>query len=167
MWASDVTDDDCLEVAALDGSGYRGTGEPRRIAAGQLGMVLWLEPSPAGDKIAVVSHDGRVLIVTVESGQVRQVGRSAQGEATGLAWSPDGRYLVWRQARDGEDSCGAIFCWDEHGLGESFQLTKGTFDDSNPVFTADGKYLVVLSARTFDPHYDGQTFDLSLSLIHI
>ena len=89
------------------------------------------------------------------------MGRSAQGEATGLAWSPDGRYLVWRQARDGEDSCGAIFCWDEHGLGESFQLTKGTFDDSNPVFTADGKYLVVLSARTFDPHYDGQTFDLS------
>ena len=161
VWASDVTDDDCLEVAALDGSGYRDTGEPRRIAAGQLGMVLWLEPSPAGDKVAVVSHDGRVLIVTVESGQVRQVGRSAQGEATGLAWSPDGRYLVWRQARDGEDSCGAIFCWDEHGLGESFQLTKGTFDDSNPVFTADGKYLVMLSARTFDPHYDGQTFDLS------
>ena len=34
-------------------------------------------------------------------------------------------------------------------------------DSSNPVFTADGKYLVVLSARTFDPHYDGQTFDLS------
>lgn len=156
VWASDVEGEDCLEVAALDG-----TGERRRIASGQLGRVLWLASSPDGAKVAVVSHDGRVLVVSVESGSVTQVGVSTQGEATGLAWSPDGRYLVWRAGSDGEGDHGRIVCWDEQGGAESFPLTKGTFDDSNPVFTSDGKYLVLLSARTFDPSYDGQTFDLS------
>ena len=40
-------------------------------------------------------------------------------------------------------------------------LTSGRFHDTNPAFTLDGQHLVFLSARTFDPRYDEQGFDLS------
>ena len=40
-------------------------------------------------------------------------------------------------------------------------MTDGRFVDSEPVFTADGKYLAFLSARIFDPVYDAHFFDLS------
>jgi tricorn protease len=40
-------------------------------------------------------------------------------------------------------------------------VTDARFTDTNPVFTADGKYLAFLSVRSFDPVYDAHVFDLS------
>jgi Putative transposase DNA-binding domain/WD40-like Beta Propeller Repeat len=40
-------------------------------------------------------------------------------------------------------------------------VTDGRFTDTDPVFTADGKYLAFLSVRSFDPVYDTHVFDLS------
>ena len=40
-------------------------------------------------------------------------------------------------------------------------VTDGRFRDESPSFTPDGKYLAFLSNRSFDPVYDGHSFDLS------
>src|SRR5262249_19086671 len=40
-------------------------------------------------------------------------------------------------------------------------ITDGRFVDTDPAFTADGRYLAFLSKRSFDPVYDAHTFDLS------
>ena len=45
--------------------------------------------------------------------------------------------------------------------GTVVDITDGRFTDSDPAFTADGKYLAFLSVRSFDPVYDAQVFDLS------
>jgi tricorn protease len=50
------------------------------------------------------------------------------------------------------------------GRGEVHDATPERFVDTSPVFTADGRYLAFLSARTFDPVYDSQTFDLSFAV---
>ena len=42
-------------------------------------------------------------------------------------------------------------------------LTSGTFHDYSPAFTRDGKHVVFLSERTFDPDYDVHEFALSFS----
>ncbi len=68
---------------------------PRRLAAGQLGRVLALTVAPDGSRIAVASHDGRVLLVERETGEVREVDRSEDGDASGLAFSPDSAWLAW------------------------------------------------------------------------
>ena len=39
-------------------------------------------------------------------------------------------------------------------------LTSGRFHDTSPSFSRCGKYLIFLSARTFDPVYDDHSFDL-------
>ncbi|WP_163066304.1 hypothetical protein, partial [Acinetobacter baumannii] len=66
------------------------------IAQGQIGRVLHIAPAPDGTKVALISHDGRILIVTIADGAIREIGKSLEGEANGLAWSPDSRYVVWR-----------------------------------------------------------------------
>lgn len=157
IWVSDVEGDDCLEIRQLDGD-----KAPRRIAAGKLGRVLALEPNQAGTKVAVGSHDGNVLVVDVARGSVKKVGRSEGGEPSGFAWSPDGRYLVWRDAVANEGTVGKLVGYDLT-QDKAFALTRGQFNDFSPTFTPDGKYLCFLSSRTIDPSYDELGFDLTFT----
>lgn len=158
VWVSDADGEDCLEIRHLDGD--KG---PRRIVSGRLGRVLAMQPNPAGTKVAVGSHDGSVLIVDLGRGTgVRKVGHSEAGEPTGLAWSPDGRYLVWRNATANEGQIGRLVGYDVT-RDKAFTLTRGQFNDFSPTFTPDGKYLCFLSSRTIDPSYDELGFDLSFS----
>jgi tricorn protease len=150
---SDAEGEDCLEVHGLDA-----TAAPRRLASGQLGRVLALEPSPSGEQVATISHDGAVSVVSVDDGEVRRVGTSSEGEATGLTYSPDGRYLVWSQPTGNREQLMLVDLSDP--AAEPDPLTSGRFRDFSPCFSRDGRYLTFLSARTFDPTYDSHGFDL-------
>jgi len=167
VWVSDAGGEDGLEVAPADGAEASGAGStgadspaggPRRLAAGELGLVNELAAAPDGSTVAAAARDGRLLVVDIGSGAVRQLAQSPDGAISGLAYSPDSAWLAWshpgpqplsriRIARLADD--------------EIVDVTDGRFVDSEPVFTADGKYLVFLSARIFDPVYDAHFFDLS------
>lgn len=157
IWATDAEGEDCLEIVQLDGD-----GDPRRICHGALGRVLALAASRDGNRVAVASHDGSVHAVDVTAGSSRRVGVSASGEATGLTFSPCGRYLVWREGLRGEGHVGRLVGYDLTE-GKSFTLTRGRFNDFSPTFSLDGKYLWFLSSRNIDPTYDELGFDLNFT----
>ncbi|HEX8488040.1 MAG TPA: S41 family peptidase [Propionibacteriaceae bacterium] len=155
VMVSDAEGEDALEVHALDNA-----ATARRLATGQLGRVLALEADPAGRQVATISHDGRISVTTLADGVVRTVGTSLEGEPAGLAFSPDGRYLVWSEPvghRERLMLAGLV------GDQPPVPLTSGRFRDFSPRFTLDGRYLALLSARTFDPSYDAHVFDLTFS----
>ncbi|MGC0250927.1 S41 family peptidase [Pseudactinotalea sp. Z1748] len=158
VMASDVKGEDCLEVRDLTG-----TTDPQRLAAGQLGRVLHLASDPPGQRVVVISHDGAIRLVTLADASVRDLGRSEQGEATSPTFSPDGRYLMWTVPTADEASLHALRLVDLHGDGRVHALTSGRFHDHSPVFSDDGKYVVFLSDRTFDPAYDNHEFALSFT----
>ncbi|QIP86069.1 peptidase S41 [Streptomyces sp. Tu 2975] len=162
-YVTDADGEDAVEIAYLP----RATGdrEPRRLASGQLGRVLELAADSEGERIAIASHDGRLLLIdtTEEStGEVTELVRSVNGPVRDLSFSPDGHWLTWSHP----------------GIGRSLRqirmariadrtivdVTNGRFEDENPVFTRDGRYLAFLSWRGFDPVYDVHTGDLSFPL---
>ncbi|MYX26668.1 peptidase S41 [Streptomyces sp. SID8381] len=95
-------------------------------------------------------------------GLVTELVRSGNGPVRDLAFSPDGAWVTWSHP----------------GIGRSLRqikmarikdrtvidVTDGRFEDENPVFTRDGRYLAFLSWRGFDPVYDVHTGDLSFPL---
>ncbi|MBZ6251557.1 PDZ domain-containing protein [Streptomyces olivaceus] len=209
-YVSDAEGEDAVEIAHLP----RATGgrAARRLASGRLGRVLELVSDPTGDRLAVASHDGRLLLLdvtegdtevarvldavdapvaetapgagptptgtepapataaaaaTTAGGTVTELTRSVNGPVRDLAFSPDGAWLTWshpgigrtlrqiRMARIGGQNGPAPLVVD---------VTDGRFEDENPVFTRDGRYLAFLSWRGFDPVYDVHTGDLSFPL---
>lgn len=155
---SDHNGEDALHLHQLSGA-----GEVRRLAGGELGRVLHLESDPAGTRVAAISHDGAVRVVDLASGQVQQVGTSPSGEATGLTFSPDGRWLVWSQPIRVFQQSRLMLADLNTPDADPVPLTSGRFDDTSAAFTGAGKYLAFLSARTFDPSYDSHVFNLMFS----
>ncbi|MCN9239524.1 PDZ domain-containing protein [Streptomyces sp. RY43-2] len=156
VWVTDAEGDDALEFAPATGPALG--AEPRRLAAGRLGRVLALTVSPDGSRVAVAAHDGRVLLVERDSGEVREVDRGEQGEATGLVFAPDSAWLAWSHA--GPGALRQLKLADMTDLSVT-EATPLRFRDYAPAFTLDGKHLAFLSARSFDPVYDEHVFDLA------
>ncbi|WP_425576225.1 S41 family peptidase [Streptomyces glaucosporus] len=124
--------------------GTEGTGEAEG-AAGATGAA-----GAAGEEVAE------------EEGEVVELVRSVNGPVRDLAFSPDSQWLAW--AHPGTD--GALTRIRIARLGDRtiLDVTEGRFEDEEPVFTRDGRYLAFLSWRGFDPVYDVHTGDLSFPL---
>jgi tricorn protease len=158
-WITDADGEDALELAPLDTQPAE-TLQTRRYGAGEIGRVLELACAPDGSRVALASHDGRLLIFDTEAATFTELARGADGEVSGLAFAPDSAWLAWSDpveagvrriliARLAEDPPIPI------------AVTPTRFVDTSPVFTTDGKYLAFLSYRSFDPVYDAHSFDMS------
>ncbi len=185
-YVTDVEGEDAVEIAYLP----RATGdrEPRRLASGELGRVLELVSDPRGERLAIASNDGRLLLLDTEdettgeestgeepTGEVTELIQSINGPVRDLAFSPDGTWLTWSHPGIGR-SLRQIKMARIEGPGPGqgrgpgqvartiVDVTNGRFEDENPVFTQDGRYLAFLSWRGFDPVYDVHTGDLSFPL---
>ncbi|MCX5246602.1 PDZ domain-containing protein [Streptomyces sp. NBC_00201] len=176
-YVTDAEGEDAIEIAYLP----RATGdrEPRRLASGELGRVLELVSDPKGERLAIASHDGRLLLITVSDdaaaatgtedsgGEVTELIHSVNGPVRDLAFSPDGTWLTWSHPGIGRSLRQIKMARiSATGTGDHLivDVTNGRFEDENPVFTRDGRYLAFLSWRGFDPVYDVHTGDLSFPL---
>ncbi|MFE8993315.1 S41 family peptidase [Streptomyces collinus] len=162
-YVTDAEGEDAIEIASLP----RASGErpPRRHAPGALGRVHELVSDPEGRRLAVASHDGRLLLVDVtedSDGEVTELIRSVNGPVRDLAFSPDGAWLTWSHPGIGRTLRQIKMARLADRL--IVDVTNGRFEDENPVFTRDGRYLAFLSWRGFDPVYDVHTGDLSFPL---
>ncbi|MET9440362.1 PDZ domain-containing protein [Streptomyces sp. NPDC006610] len=156
VWVTDAEGEDALEFAPATGPAP-GTA-PRRLAAGRLGRVTRLAVAPDGSRAAVAAHDGRLLLVERETGEVREVDRSEHGDVSGLVFSPDSAYLAW--SHPGPRPLRQLRLAGTTDLSVT-EATPLRFQDYAPAFTPDGKHLAFLSNRAFDPVYDEHVFDLA------
>ncbi|MEU8692102.1 S41 family peptidase [Streptomyces sp. NPDC048665] len=203
-YVTDADGEDAVEIAQLP----RASGDraPHRLASGALGRVLEMVCDPLGERLAIASHDGRLLLLDTgegeggeaaetpaaraaaegsaqaegpeegeeagesartevpggTAGQVTELIRSVNGPVRDLAFSPDGAWLAWSHPGIGRSlrEIKLARIKDRHIV----DVTNGRFEDENPVFTRDGRYLAFLSWRGFDPVYDVHTGDLSFPL---
>jgi tricorn protease len=121
-----------------------------------------LEASPDGRWLAVGTAFGDVYVADTHAGSLSLVASIGEGTIEGFCWSPDSRWLGWSEPVTSFGSRSRIRMVRVSGdRTEVISVTDGRFRDESPSFTPDCKFLAFLSNRSFDPVYDGHSFDLS------
>jgi tricorn protease len=141
-----------------------------------------IEASPDGRWIAIGTAFGDLYIANTQDGALTAVTSIGEGSIEDLAWSPDSAWLSWsepvtsfgsrsrlrlvradaletnaRETSTPDAKPGTV----KGGEAAIVEVTDGRFRDESPSFSPDGKFLAFLSNRSFDPVYDGHSFDLS------
>lgn len=127
-----------------------------------------METSPDGRWVAVGTAFGDVFLADTHDGTITAVTSIGEGSIEDLCWSPDSAWLAWSEPVTSFGSRSRLRLVPVSGRipvtgGQSgiVEVTDGRFRDESPSFTPDGKFLAFLSNRSFDPVYDGHSFDLS------
>jgi tricorn protease len=125
------------------------SGPATQVTSGSTGFRNDPTWSPDSKSFFFTDSTSTLKIVEVESRKETVVGRSefqAYGDAV---WSPDSKWLAYSKA----DASGfaKVFLYSVES-GKEQQVTAGLFDDKNPVFDVDGKYLYFVSTREINPN---------------
>ncbi|MFC7220426.1 S41 family peptidase [Streptomyces polyrhachis] len=97
-----------------------------------------------------------------EEGRAVELIRSDNGPVQDISFSPDSKWIAWAHPGIGRTLRRIKIARLSDGL--VLDVTNGRFEDEQPVFTRDGRYLAFLSWRGFDPVHDVHTGDLSFPL---
>jgi tricorn protease len=140
-----------LSLRAADGSGEERT--LTKLGAGFRYAPFW---SPDSKKLAFVDQAMRLRLYDLPTDKLTEIDQSriwmGHGTLEGLTlrWSPDSRWLAYAWPVTPSNS--AIVLYDTQ-KGVRHPVTSGYFNDAQPVFDPEGKYLYYFSNRVFEPVY--------------
>jgi tricorn protease len=142
-----------LHLRRADGETFEGAAEDgskqvTRMGPGWRYSISW---APDSEKLTFTANDGSLWLYDLESDNYDRVAIHPGGSPLNASWAPNSDWLAWSH-RHREAQIDALFLYDLEN-GTTHQVTSGLFDDSNPVFSPDGKYLYFDSTRTFSPIY--------------
>lgn len=110
--------------------------------------------SPDSKKLLYWDKANRIWYVDIDQKQPVQMDQDEYNNLNGGDWSPDSKWVTY--SKTGRNLINAIYLYslDQKKV---FPVTDGFYNDNNPVFDQNGKYLYFLSQRFFHPA--GDTFD--------
>lgn len=112
-------------------------------------QIFW---SPNSKMMAFIDKAMEIFIYDMEKNKTTRVDKEKTLYEGGLenfsvSWSADSRYMAYAKEQDNSNSAIAVFDVNE---GKTHQLTAGFYNDSQPVFDPDGKYIYFLTNRSFN-----------------
>ena len=134
--------------------GADGTGARQLYREEKAGYVLPVAWTPDGKSIVALVNmtngdkSRQIVLVSAESGAVRVLKSSGEGEPTRASVSPDGRFLVYDLARaDGKRDIALMSLQN----GRETPLVEHPADDRGPIWTPDGQRVLFVSDRAGSP----------------
>ena len=147
---SDVTGENELYVRSQDGK-----GEPQQITSGADTYYYAPKWSPDSKKLLWSDRLQRLRYVDVTTKAVTLVDQDKYGEIEGYAWSPDSQWITW--ARPEENGMSRVYLYSLANKQQT-AVTDNWYGSGDAVFSDDGKYLLLSSARDFKPTFGDQEF---------
>lgn len=148
---SDATGENELYVRSQDGK-----TPSQQITSGAetyYYKVIW---SPDSKKLLWSDRLQRLRYVDVSSKAVTQIDQDKYGEIETYNWSPDSQWVVW--SRPEENGLPRVYLYSLASNQQTW-ITDSWYGSGEPVFSDNGKYLVLSSARDFKPLFGEEEFE--------
>ncbi len=147
---SDATGENELYIRSQDGK-----GEPVQLTSGADTYFYQAVWSPDSKKLLWSDRLQRLRYVDVTTKTVTQVDQDKFGEIESYDWSPDSQWITWGRPEENNFSKVYLFSIADK---KQIPVTDDWYSSSKSVFSDDGKFLLLSSARDFKPTFGAAEF---------
>ena len=128
-----------------------GTGDEIQVTKGSHGWQWSLLWSPDSKKILFSDKTYTLYYVNIDTKKPqlpRKIDKDNWSDIYEYSWSPDSKWVTYQKS--GDNHFGSIYLY-SLDKDKSYQVTSDFYDDYDPVFDPDGKYLYFFSNRSWNP----------------
>ncbi len=125
-----------------------GKGEAEALTSGLEAMLYAPAWSPDGARLAFADHRGKLFVLTVADKSLVEIADDEYGRIFDYAWSPDGAFLAFSLTDPNRNR--SIQVWSV-ASGALHRATREGFEEYQPAWDPEGKYLYYLSERDYAP----------------
>lgn len=110
--------------------------------------------SPDNKKIVFIDHKMNINLYFLETKKIKVIDKALWLGYYGLEnfkvdWAGDSKWVCWSRGLENKNNGVFIYSVDQDKV---YQISSGFYDDSEPVFDKEGKYLFYFSKRTFNSY---------------
>ncbi len=127
-----------------------GSSPATQVTSGINNYIFGIEWSPDSKKILFSDRLGRLQYVDIETKALTLVTKGKYGLINSYSWSPDSKWIAFSTTDANRFSVVYIYNTDSKTINP---ITNNWFSSYGPVFSNDGKYLLYVSDREFNPIY--------------
>ena len=147
-YISDATGEDEIYIEPQDGR-----GAATQVTTGGSNYKYQPAWSPDSKKLMWSDRNQRLHVVDIATKAATEIANAEAFEITDYAWSPDSRWVAYAKPEVQGPQRIYLYSLDSK---QTVPATDAWYASSGPAFSADGKLLFFVSARSFNPTY-GQT----------
>ncbi|WP_047449482.1 S41 family peptidase [Alistipes sp. ZOR0009] len=130
--------------------------KPRQLTTNSKSWKYEAEWSPNSQYLVYSDRTLNLWLLNVESGKQVAIDHATMNEIRSFAFSPDSRWITYtKEASNGQSS---IWVYNVES-GKSTQLLNSVYDNDQPVFSRDGKFIFFVSNRDFNLAFSSFEFD--------
>jgi tricorn protease len=152
-YLSDATGEVCLYTMPQMG------GDSTKIATDPSHRITSYRWSPDGKTFSYTTVENELYLFDIATKKAVKVFSNKYGGADGYDWSPDCKWIAFLNA--GDNLHGAVYLY-EIATQKTTKVTEGYFSDGALSFDLSGKYLYLISARTFNPDSGDFEYDMGM-----
>ena len=144
-YISDASGEDEIYIEPQDGS-----GKPKQLTRNGDTYKYDIVWSPDNKKIMWGDKMQRLQYVDVESEKTTLVTQANAWEIRNYCWSPDSKWIAYEKPEVKVMEKVYLYSLDDN---KSVPVTGDWYDSGDPSFSSDGKYLFIVSNRSFNPTF--------------
>lgn len=144
-YLSDKTGEYEIYIQPQDGS-----APATQVTSGINNYIFSIKWSPDSKKILFSDRLGKLQYIDIDTKNITLVTKGKYGLINSYSWSPDSKWIAYSTSDANRFSLVYIYDTDSKTTNP---VTNGWFSSYSPVFSNDGKYLLYVSDREFNPIY--------------
>ena len=137
-----------------------GTGEAKRITKGLRNYPFDLVWSPNSEKLLLHDQTYKLYYIDIDKKELHKIAEDDWGDINDYSWSKNSEWVTY--VKRGDNGYGSIYVYSIK-KGKTHKLTDDFYNDYDPVFGPDGKYLFFLSDRMLNFRFGDKEFNYSFA----